>query len=136
MKFRYKKISPTIFRPIIRITLKNGKTSIPLEVLIDSGADICIFSSQIGELLGIDVKKGKAKKVTGVTGESETYYLHPVKLDVGGWEHPALVGFLETRSSDSYGIVGQIGFFDHFSVKFDYKKLEIELKETKNPRLN
>ena len=28
-----------------------------------------------------------------------------------------------------HGIVGQLGFFDHYIVKFDYAKEEIELKK-------
>ena len=32
-------------------------------------------------------------------------------------------------ANDGYGILGQKGFFDIFSVTFDYQKEEIELKQ-------
>lgn len=42
MKFRYKKYGPGVLRPVIPIeVIKNG-LEVPYEVLIDSGADLCI----------------------------------------------------------------------------------------------
>jgi len=52
-----------------------------------------------------------------------------VTLVIGGWKYPTIVGFSDEISDDSYGILGQRGFFDIFSVKFDYQKEEIELKQ-------
>ena len=51
MKFSYKKYGQ-VLRPVIPIQLKSGSEVIGYEVLVDSGADLCIFSAEIGELLG------------------------------------------------------------------------------------
>ncbi|MEK7149964.1 MAG: aspartyl protease family protein [Patescibacteria group bacterium] len=130
MKFKYKKYSSEIIRPIIPIDLvyKNSPP-ITYEVLVDSGADICIFDAEIGELLGINLEKGEKKEVGGITGVSETYYIHPITIKVGGWPYNIKAGFLRNIAKLGYGVVGQKGFFDLFSVKFDYFKQEIELKE-------
>jgi len=45
MKFRYKKYGPSILRPIIPIEIVYKDKSVPYEVLIDSGADFCIFDA-------------------------------------------------------------------------------------------
>jgi len=128
MKFRYKKYGPGVFRPVIPIDISYLGRTLTYEVLVDSGADMCIFDAQIGEILGIDIKKGQKSFVGGITGKDETYYIHEVKIAVGGWPFEIPVGFLPQMADLSYGVVGQKGFFDNFVVKFDLLKQEIELK--------
>jgi len=128
MKFKYKRYGPEVLRPVIPIEIIYQGRSVSYEVLVDSGADFCIFDSQIGELLGIDIQSGEKKNVVGITGMFEPYYIHSVEINVGGWSYPVQVGFLTNIAQLGYGVVGQKGFFDLFVVKFDYAKEEIELK--------
>lgn len=129
MKFKYKKYAPGILRPVIPIELIYNTIAVSYEVLVDSGADLCIFDAQIAEILQIDLKKGKKQKVSGITGSPESYYIHPVTISVGGWHYNIEAGFLPNIANLGYGVVGQKGFFDLFVVKFDLTKEEIELKE-------
>lgn len=129
MKFKYKKYEPTVLRPVIPIEVSYNDISVPYEVLVDSGADLCIFDAQIAEILRIDLKKGEERRVSGITGVDESYFLHKVAISVGGWEYQIEVGFLPQMGSFGYGVVGQKGFFDIFVVKFDLIKEEIELKQ-------
>lgn len=56
MKFKYKKFGPFL-RPVIPVKLKYQDRSIGYEVLVDSGADLCIFDAEIGEtFLGLILK--------------------------------------------------------------------------------
>ncbi len=73
MKFNYKKYSNLILRPVIPIKLKNKDLEIGYEVLVDSGADLCIFDAEIGEEIGINIKKGKPHEVFGIGGKG--FYL-------------------------------------------------------------
>ena len=59
-------------------------------------------------------------------------YLHQVNLEIGGIQFKTDVGFSYDISDRGYGIFGQKGFFDLFSVKFDLQKEEVELKERKS----
>lgn len=127
MKFKYKKYGPGVLRPVIPVEVEFGNLAVPYEVLVDSGADLCIFDSQIASILGINVLKGIKNQVTGVTGFPEDYYVHHLTIKVGGSEHKIDVGFMPMRNS-AYGIVGQKGFFSVFIVKFDLQKEEIEIK--------
>lgn len=88
---------------------------------------MCIFDAQIAELIGIDWKNGKEEKVTGVTGKSESYFVHPVSIEVGGYKYNINAGF-KPEYPWSYSLVGQIGFFSLFVVTFDYRKSELILK--------
>ena len=127
MKFRYKKYAPGVLRPVIPIEVIKNSKEVPYEVLVDSGADICIFDAQIAEILGIDVVKGERQEISGLTGFPEYYYLHTIEIKVGGREYKSEVGFMSMRNN-AYGIVGQKGFFDKFVVKFDLQKEDLELK--------
>lgn len=132
MKFKYKKYGPRALRPVVPIEIMYGGNSVHYEVLVDSGADLCIFDAQIGEILGIDTEKGEKDFVSGITGTPEPFYIHPVSIRVGGWEYKIKAGFKPNTSKINYGVVGQIGFFDIFVVKFDLLKSEIELKSRFN----
>lgn len=132
MKFRYKKITEGILRPIIPIEIIYKNQRIRYEVLVDSGADGNIFDAEIGKILNIDIERGEKKTVGGITGVTEEYYIHPVIINVGGWEYKTQAGFLPNIAHLGYGVVGQRGFFDIFIVKFDLIKAIIELKERKS----
>ena len=129
MKFDYKKVAPTVLRPIIPIQIGSKDRFINYEVLVDSGADLCLFDAEIGELVGVNIKDGEKLEVRGITGQAEYYYLHPIVIKVGGWDYKTKVGFMPNLNNRySYGVVGQKGFFDIFIVKFDLLKEQIELK--------
>ncbi|MEK7147851.1 MAG: aspartyl protease family protein [Patescibacteria group bacterium] len=134
MKFRYKKFGSTL-RPVIpiKVSAPNNPEGFGYEVLVDSGADLCIFHAEIGEALGIQVRKGKAQEVFGIGGKASVYYLHKVTIVVGGWSYQIETGFMPSVAGNvmQYGVVGQKGFFDLFTVKFDLLKSEVELKERK-----
>ena len=63
-------------------------------------------------------------------GKASLYYLHPVTIEVGGWDFKIEAGFMPDVAGRviPYGIVGQKGFFENFIVRFDLKKEEVELK--------
>ena len=128
MKFKYKNYGQGTLRPVVPVEVSYGEISVPYEVLVDSGADFCIFDSQIGEILGIDIEKGEKFNVAGITGKLEPYYVHQVAIKVGGWNYKIKAGFMPNMGRFSYGVVGQRGFFDIFVIKFDLLKSEVELK--------
>lgn len=130
MKFDYKRYDSNTLRPVIPIKLKNGNSDISYAVLVDSGADLCIFDAEIGEALGINVKSGEKKEVFGVGGKASIFFLHKVEIEVGGWSYKINAGFMPDVAGRvmPYGLVGQKGFFDNFIVKFDLLKEEIDLK--------
>ncbi len=127
MKFKYKRYGPDTLRPVIPIEVSFNSILVPYEVLIDSGADVCIFDSDIADILGINILKGIRREVIGITGVPEYYYLHRLTIIISGVKHKTEVGFMKLRNQ-TFGIVGQKGFFDKFIVEFDLQKAEIELK--------
>jgi hypothetical protein len=118
----------TILRPIIPIVLEFGQLKTGYMALIDSGADYCFFHSEIAEVLGLDWRKGKSLNFIGVTGQRATAYFYNINLYIGGWSYKLYCGFSTEVSLNGFGVLGQIGFFDQFIVKFDLEKEEIEIR--------
>lgn len=131
MKFRYKKFG-NFLRPVIPVTVYHDNQKVTYEVLVDSGADFSVFDAEIGDLVGLDISSGKRGVVSGIAGQSSSYFMHKIQISVGGWEFETNVAFMsQVGQTLNYGVVGQIGLFENFVVTFDLSRREIELK----PRL-
>jgi hypothetical protein len=127
--FKYKRVDGTKYRPIISIGI-SFKKDLKYEVLVDSGADICIFDAEVAQAIGIvDIVTGEEMKFGGITGKSEVGYIHTVKIKIKDCEFRTKVVFSEHINDDGTGIVGQKGFFDRFVVKFDYSEKSLVLRK-------
>ncbi|MEK7095817.1 MAG: hypothetical protein AAB896_00795 [Patescibacteria group bacterium] len=127
INFHYKKVDGFL-RPIIPIEVQKKNRSVRIEVLVDSGADQCIFWGEIGEALGIEVDKGIPMQFGGVSGSLAKGYIHKVGIVVDGTTLNADVVFSYEIAPVGLAIVGQLSFFEHFTVKFDYKKRSVVLR--------
>ena len=139
MNFRYRKFpvdqdncpfpdKKSSLRPVIQIDFENPKGNFGYFVLIDSGADYCIFHATIGEQLGLNIKNGTPLIFYGTSGEPQKAYFHKITFKIGGHDHTAKVGFSYEMEKLAYGILGHDGFFDQWIIKFEYQKENIELK--------
>lgn len=138
MKFKYRKLnlSPPsnffgklILKPIIPLKVSQANAILQYAALIDSGADFCIFDAGIGEYLGLNIKSGVEVQFGGIQSlGGAKAYIHKVDLEIGGIQFKTEIGFSYDISKNGYGILGQKGFFDLFSVKFDLQKEDIEIK--------
>ena len=141
MKFKYFKFplpsrsdffGNSILRPVIPIDVTVGNLTGSYAALIDSGADFCIFDGSFGEALGLDVRSGRILEFSGVqANQPSKAFLHEITISVGGSARKILAGFSYDIAPSGYGLLGQKGFFDIFTVKLDLVKEEIELKERK-----
>jgi hypothetical protein len=140
MKFGFKELPanpseafPTrknVFRPVIPVTIEYGGKKVAYEALLDSGADWNLFPSIMGEIIGIDIAKGKREPFGGIGGGGFTAYFHDVTLYIGGWPIKVSCGFSpDIPPQQSYGVLGHFGFFDRFIVRMDNSKKEIEIKK-------
>lgn len=132
MQFKYKKVAPGIIRPIIPITLKYKQNRpVSYEALVDSGADMCVFPAQIGELLGINIKNGISGSLSGVIGKSGKIYYHDIVVEIGGNTTSVNAGFSYSEKIQC-GFLGQKGIFSIYIVQFQYRKEFVELRPYQN----
>lgn len=86
---------------------------------MDSGADHCVFSAEIGEALGVHVTQGAPIPLTGFVREANVVgFLHRVTLTIAAQSYEAPVVFAPAMTA--VGILGQVGFFNHFVATFDW----------------
>jgi hypothetical protein len=119
----------SVLRPVIPIILINKQDhqkKVSYLSLIDSGADLCIFNADIGEIIGLDIHAGKREILYGIALHPITAYCHDILISLGGYEFDCYAGFSEELSHLSYGILGQTGFFDRYKITLDYKSGRIE----------
>jgi hypothetical protein len=107
-----------IWRPVLNVKIiYNHAQSKRFEAIVDSGSDYCLFHASIGAALGIKVTTGAEGDLGGViTGVRTKVYYHNVKLVVGADMVEIKAGFSWDLTDN---LLGQIGFFEHFSVAFD-----------------
>lgn len=126
MKFPYLKFGE-FYKPVIPVIFIFKDKKLIYRALIDSGSDINIAHAAVGEYLGIDIERGKKHPISGIAGTA-TGYLHKISIEIGGWQFDSVpVSFSKDIAPYSFGVFGQLGFFDKFVVKFDYQKKTVEL---------
>jgi hypothetical protein len=107
------------FLPFIRVRLGRKRTPLitrAFEAIVDSGASDCIFPEAVAIALGIKVESGKKEQRNGIGG-SQDVWIHPVQLYVGAEVVEINAAF--AKSLPVAGILGRIGFFEHFKITFD-----------------
>lgn len=128
MIYFYKEITPSIKRPIIQVVIKSENYFVIYPVLIDSGADYCIFSAELAKDLGI--KLGKKASFMGIGKDKIDGYWGEVEIKLENHSYKTKVIFAEI-SQFGHGILGQQGFFEHFDVKLSYQNQTIEIESKK-----
>ncbi|MBI3379987.1 retroviral-like aspartic protease [Candidatus Gottesmanbacteria bacterium] len=133
-KYPYK-ILPTspsgqVYKPLIPVILslkKTHKITTGIYALIDSGADVCFCTMDIGLWLGINFKNKKSIYFTAANNKEFETKKEIIKLHVGGKIYDCPFYFSKELPPTSPVILGQIGFFDRFKISFDLQNREFEV---------
>ncbi len=129
MTYRYKEITPSIRRPIIEIIVKTESKFAIYPALIDSGADYCIFTTELATALEVKLQKKKTIFM-GIGKDKVVGFWGKVEIKLGNKSYETRVIFAEINKF-GHGVLGQQGFFDHFDVKLSYQKQTIEIDPLK-----
>ena len=107
-----------LYYPLIRVRVgkKRGRTTRFFEVLVDSGAAECMFPASIASAIGINIESGKKDSRNGIGG-SQDVWIHPIVLYVG--EHALHINAAFAKTLPIAGLLGRVGFFEHFKITFD-----------------
>ena len=130
--FKYKPtnfLSGRIYRPLIPLTF-NGKESIDLFGLLDSGSDMTVIPLDLWNVLGLEFDE--ENEVSGIEGPPIKAKQGIVLISFGrghelyNFKIPVLV-----PESNQYSkiIIGRQGFFDQFKITFIEKDKRVEFKK-------
>jgi predicted aspartyl protease len=119
--------------PYLPIKITNPKTSASIEwyCLIDTGADTCLFSSEIATIVGhsLDGKGVKSSLSMGIEGRRITTYrhtfcialMHPINTDKVVWQGKKRL-FDCISHNNCPQLLGVEEFLKFFRITIDYRK--------------
>lgn len=135
MKYRYSAFTPLEIntkwtkRPILQIEVFGTDGSKGFGALIDSGADISLFNTEVAEVLGITLSSAHERKFTGISGTIPGYFVEKVKIRIEGMTDIVTIPVCFVQSPTVSLLLGQEGFFDQCRVKFEkhHDTFEVDL---------
>jgi len=115
--------------PIIPIKVGKGKLILKTEALLDSGANISVFSADIADYFGIKLTKGRQIYLQGIGGRI-VGYIHKLKIIVADVSFMCPIVF-SAELITSFNIIGRAGFFSKFLIIFNEAKGKLILRPRK-----
>ncbi len=108
-----------VARPIAKVTLtsRSGET-FDITALVDSGADVSMFSPSVARILGIHLTRGRRRTFRGLGGHIEAY-VHRISLRVGDMRIQARVAF---PTFEIPNILGRLDLLKNSSIIFRDQK--------------
>lgn len=87
-----------IYRPYVQLLITSDKIDewIPIEMIVDTGADYSLFPKRYAGLLGINLEKECFEQITYGVGGKEGIYLYKkgIRIKRGDWQEIIPLGFL------------------------------------------
>lgn len=119
---------PLVALPMVPIEFESPSFgSFNYVCFIDSGADFCVFNSEVLEALELELTQGEKIKLEGIKkGSPMVGYFHEVNYKVRKIECKAKFVFAEEFNSD-YGLLGRKGFFENFKIEIDERNQKTKL---------
>lgn len=100
----------------IALPAANSPRTKRFEAIIDSGATRCMFHADFDRHLSIDLAKCPTMVSQGIDGPTMVYH-HDITLYIPGGPVQITAGFKEKLPVA--GLLGMMGFFNHFRMVFD-----------------
>lgn len=95
-------------------------------MIIDTGADYCLFPKRYADIFGIDIQKDcEPEKTLGVGGAETVYQYKGLPMKIGNWQKNVPVGFLEKDNVPP--LLGRLGCIELFRLIFEEKESIFDL---------
>lgn len=117
-----------IYRPyaIILVFSKLTYKWLPVEMVVDSGADYTLFPKRYAQILGIDLNlECQAETTLGVGGAETVYQYNGLPIKIDNWKQEIPVGFLER--DDIPSLLGRLECLEKLRLTFADKITVLEL---------
>ncbi|MBI4615283.1 MAG: retropepsin-like domain-containing protein [Planctomycetes bacterium] len=125
---RMTSIRRTSWEPLYNVTLAPGtEREIEVEMLVDSGADVCCISRETGEALGLATVPGETLDRAEGLGGAPEYVGRNIELEIEGHRITAPVAWIQTADQID-PILGRETVFDCFDILIRQRDREIELR--------
>jgi hypothetical protein len=116
---QYKRDTELVRLPILSIQIACNHNKETIWALIDSGAEISVFNSEIAGLLNIEIRSGKQFNLGGIVDNRGLHaWLHQVSMTVGDLGSISTMVAFTDSESPGLSLLGQKGFFDNYQIRF------------------
>lgn len=118
-----------VLRPVVPVSL-GPRFRRGIVGLVDSGSEHTLASSQLADDIGLDLSRSSRKLQLGIGGRSAEAVFEFVEVrlyrdhsdeEFVSWTTE--IGFLEPWDAEFYVMLGQVGFFDEFTVSMSRRLL-------------
>lgn len=123
-KFGYAKVGEKEY-PLIPISLRHGSQELTTLALIDSGATISVFRSEVAEALDLDWRKGEEMLLQSANAKFAAY-VNKMKVRIEDTELTLKIAFTEELTT-SFNILGRESFFESFIVEINERNKIVTL---------
>lgn len=108
--------------PAIGLTMmkENSSEEFSFLVLVDSGAEISLFTKGDAELLGLSLETGEKINIGTVSGDRFSAFLHPIIIKIGEEKFRIKVAF--SANNDTPRVLGRNPIFSKFFIIFDEER--------------
>ena len=124
--FPYRKNSTGDSFPVIDLFVSKNNRTTRIFSLVDSGATISIFKTEVASNLGLTIEQGKEIYLGGVGGHIKGY-LHKIKIEVAGKSFICPIVF-SREYLVSFNLLGRQEFFKRFKINFEEAKNFLRLE--------
>lgn len=107
-----------VYVPSLQINILGTHSQISQMAMVDSGSSITIMNLEIAEFLKIDTKMCKKVNLAGITGRGVGYE-STVTIVIEGFAEKMSLPVIFTKELNTGILLGQIGFFDKFTITFE-----------------
>ena len=116
-------------RPLIPAKfIHNDKSTQPILCLVDSGADYSYLTTEIADLLEIDLSKITPQKSFAINGSQFLCYPAQLDIEIGGHKLTIPVHFTKQLTSAFPCIIGQENFFSKAKITFERYKWNLDIR--------
>lgn len=118
--YRYEKGA---YYPIVELVLEYKGNKIKTDAIVDSGASISIFKSDIAKAIGISIKNGE-KRIFQAASAKLIGYIHNVIISINDHKINSKVAFSDDLQT-SFNLLGRETVFERFIITFNEKNKKI-----------
>ena len=131
------RLGTTVLRPVVPVTLVANDVAPPSLSLVDSGSEHVLAAPWLASAVGVDPGQGHRSLVLGMGGESVSVRFVDLTLrlqapgagddDYVEWQ--AEVGFPRHWKPTWPILLGQVGFFDRFTVTMNRQSQRVAVED-------
>lgn len=116
-----------IYRPYLIVNIKSSRIDewIPIEMIVDTGADYTLLPKKYAQFLEIDLKKDCFLNTTyGIGGKEDVYLYKSLSVKIGDWERKVPVGFLSRN--DTPALLGRLQCLETLKLAMENRITTLE----------